>query len=280
MEKTSGQISGIAPVSKVSSVLASAGTADQAQVLDARASAQAKQHAGLATKLALLHLTQPEKQATSIADVSLAAKFIDQALQQSKAKGLSGKYIAPAVVTQTPKLPHLVSQQLKTAVSNSGLFYESHLRGYLDGQRQLASIKLEPQNLQQQMALSLLPQQLHILEHQRFSWHGEVWPNQKMDWDIYTKQENKEANAQETIDADTPIASDLTLYLPLLGKVTAKISIQNGNMRIGLFAEEAEALQLLKEKSPTLVNAIESHGQKLEGLTLRAFDLKPDDGIS
>lgn len=272
MEKSSSQISAVNPVSKVSAVLATASIAEQAQALDARASAQAKQHAGLAAKMAVLHLTQPAKQATSTADVSTAAKLIDQSLQQAEAKGLTGKYIAQDVMTLTPKIPHLVSQQLKAAVSNTGLFYESHLRGFIDGQRQLSSIKLEPQNLQQQVAQHLLPQQLYILEHQRFSWHGEVWPNQKMDWDVYTKQENEETNTQEALDADTPIASDLTLHLPRLGKVTARVSIQSGRIRIGVLAKQKESLQLLKENSASLVDAIESNGPKLEGFTLGAFD--------
>lgn len=239
----------------------------------------AKQHAGLAGKMAVLNLTQPAKQTTSTADVSTAAKFINQALKQAEANGLTGKYIAQTVITQTPKLTHLVSQQMKAAISNSGLFYESHLREFIDGQRLLGSIKLEPQNLQHQMAQTLLPQQLHILEHQRLTWHGEVWPNQKMDWDIYVKQENKEGNQQPASESNIPIASDLTLHLPNLGKVTAKISIQNGQMHIGLSAEQKAALQLLKEKSPSLVDAIERNGQQLEGLTLSAFDRRPDDTL-
>lgn len=274
MDKSSNQISSINPVGKVSPVLATASIGDPAQALDSRASMQAKQHAGLAGKVAVLSLTQATKQTTSTADVSTAAKLINQSLQQAAAKGLSDKYIAQTVITQTPKLPQLVSQQLKAAISNSGLFYESHLRDFIDGQRQLGSIKLEPQNIQQHIAQHLLPQQLHILEHQRLSWHGEVWPNQKIDWDIYVKkdQENKDNNAQQAIDIDTPIASDLTLHLPRLGKVIAKISIQNGKMRIGLLADQKASLQLLKEKIPSLVDAIEGNGQQLEGLTLNALD--------
>lgn len=279
MDKSSSQISSVNPVGKISPVLATASVGDPAQALDSSASMLAKQHAGLAGKMAVLSLTQPAKQATSTADVSTAAKFINQALKQAEANGLTGKYIAQTVITQTPKLTHLVSQQMKAAINNSGLFYESHLREFIDGQRLLGSIKLEPQNLQHQMAQTLLPQQLHILEHQRLTWHGEVWPNQKMDWDIYVKQENKEGNQQPASESNIPIASDLTLHLPNLGKVTAKISIQNGQMHIGLSAEQKAALQLLKEKSPSLVDAIERNGQQLEGLTLSAFDRRPDDTL-
>lgn len=274
MEKANSQLGGVSPVGKISPVLAVATIGDPAQALDARAATLAKQHAGLASKLSVLNLTQTKQQATSTADVSTAAKLINQSLKQAEANGLSEKYIAPTVLTQTPKLPHAVSQQLKAAISNSGLFYESHLRGFIDGQRQLASIKLEPQNLQQHIAQTLLPQQLHILEHHRLSWHGEVWPNQKMDWNLVVKQEqdNKEANAQQVEDSAPHFASDLTLHLPNLGKVTAKISLQNGRMRIGLLAEQKEALQLLKDRSPSLVHAIEGNGQQLEGLTLEALE--------
>jgi len=273
MDKSSNQISGVSPVGKVSPVMAVASIGDAVQALESRASTLAKQHAGLAGKTGVLTLTQTTQQATSTADVSAAAKLIDQSIKLAEANGLSAKYIAQTVITQTPKFPHLVSEQLKAAISNSGLFYESHLREFIDGQRQLGSIKLEPQNLQHQIAQALLPQQLHILEHQRFTWFGEVWPNQKMDWDVYAKkqEEKKDLSEKQTPNATTSIASDLTLHLPNLGKVTAKISIQNGRMHIGLFAEQETALQLLKEESLSLVDAVERNRIKLEGLTLSTF---------
>ncbi len=271
MDKSSASL-GVTPLSKINPLSAVAGIGSPAQNLDEKASMFAKQQAGLLGKYVESSLDQAAKSTTATTDVSATAKLINQIVKQAEAQGISHQYIAPAVLTQQPKLTHMVSDQLKAAITQSGLFYESHLSAFAEGNRSLASIKQEPQNQSPQSTHSLLPQQLHILEHQRLSWHGEVWPKQLMDWDIYLKDAQEEHAQHAGPDDDTKVASNLTLNLPLLGKVTANISVDNGQMQIGLVAEQPEALQLLKEKSPALVNAIESHGQTLVGLSLSAFN--------
>lgn len=272
MDKSIHQL-GVKPLSKINPLTMVAGIGSPAHNLEEQASQLAKQRAGLMVKHTLSNLDSAAKNTTSKADVSTTAKLINQIVNQAEARGVSHQYIAQLAITNNPKLPSVVSQQLKAAISQSGLFYESHLSDLAGGQRPLASIRQEPQNQLHQTAHALLPQQLHILEHQRLSWHGEVWPHQLMDWDVYLKdqQTHAEHSSQHT-DEDAPIASDLTIHLPHLGKVTAKISIQNGRMRVGLLAEQKEALQLFKDKSHALVNAIERNGQKLEGFTLDAFN--------
>ncbi len=270
MDKSNSQI-GVNPLTKINPLTMVASIGDPAQSEDARASLLAKQ-ASLMAKQAKSSLDQAAKTTTSIADVSDTAKLINQLVKQAEANGATHRYIAQSAITTHPKLPNVVSQQLKTAISQSGLFYESHLSEFVDGQRQLASIKQEPQNQFNQSAYSLLPQQLHILEHQRLSWHGEVWPNQLMNWDIYLKnaQDERKRQAQKSTDSDIPIASNFTLHLPNIGKVTAKIILQNGHMYVDLSAEEKETSQLLKDNSSALASAIESHGQVLEGLTVES----------
>ncbi len=273
MDKSSSQL-GISPLSKINPLTQVAGIGSPAHNLDERASMFAKQQAGLLAKHVESSLDLAVKTTTATADVSATAKLINQVVKQAEAQGISHQYIATSVVTKQPKLTHIVSEQLKTAISQSGLFYESHLRAFSDGQRPLASIKQEPQNQLPQTAQTLLPQQLHILENQRLSWHGEVWPKQLMDWGISLKEKQDQQAAATATDNDEQqvVESDLTLHLPMLGKVTAKIRLDNGKMRVGLLAEAQEALQLLKDKSPALTHAIESNGQTLEGLTLRYFE--------
>jgi len=272
MDKSSPQL-GVAPLSKVNPLTMVASVGSPAHNLDEQASMLAKQQASLTAKLTETKLDQAAKKTTATADVSATAKLINEIVKQAEANGISHRYIASNIITQQPKLTHLVPDQLKAAISQSGLFYESHLREFAEGQRQASSIRQEPQNQSPQSAQSLLPQQLHILENQRLSWHGEVWPNQLMDWDIYLKNAKDEHDGPVNVDdEDKAVASDLTLHLPLLGKVTATINVENGQMRIALLAEQTDALQLLKDKSPALVKAIESHGTVLQGLTLDAFD--------
>jgi hypothetical protein len=266
MDKSSTQL-GVSPVGKVSPLSAAASIGTPVQTLESRASNLAHQQAALAA-----HLTTSNglQKLVSTTHVSATAHLIDQSLQQAEAPGVSQKYLAQAVLTQTPNLPDVVSQQLKAAISQSGLFYESHLKDFAEGHRSLAEIKQEPQNKPNYLMQTLLPQQLHILEQQRLSWYGEVWSNQQMDWDVYVKnkQDDGTKNSHKDNGEQSFVASDLTLHLPHLGKVTAKISIHDGRMRIGFLAEQPKALQLLKTKSALLVNAIESNGQTIESLTL------------
>ena len=267
MDKSSAQL-GIHPVGKVSPLSAVANLGSTVQSLESRASNLANQHAALAKQLATSSGNAVLQKLVSTDHVSATAHLIDQSLQQAEAAGISKKYIAPTVLTQTPILPGVVSQQLKTAISQSGLFYESHLKDFTEGHRSLADIKQEPQNKPNFLMQTLLPQQLHILEHQRLSWHGEVWQNQKMDWDVYVqnRQGDKPNNGHE--DEQPSVSSDLTLHLPRLGKVTAKIHLRDGRMRIDFLTDQQASLQLLKMKSASLVSAIESSGQTIESLTL------------
>lgn len=267
MDKSSQQL-GVNPLTKISPLTAVAGIGTPAQALESRADHLAKQHAGLMAKMAVLETTQLPEKPVSTASVSDAAKLIDQLLKQAEAKGITNQFIAQSVITQNPKSPEIVAQQLKAAISNSGLFYESHLKAFVEGRRGLSTIQQAPQNQLAHHVQTLLPQQLHILEQQRFSWHGEVWPNQKMDWDVYLKSNQKEQHSQQIFELKNDIASDLTLHLPRLGKVTAKISINNGRLQIDFVAVQTETVALLSEKRTNLAAAIEKNGQRLERLTM------------
>ncbi len=273
MDKSSNMMS-VKPLAKISPLTAVAGIGQAAQALESRAENLAKQHAGLTAKLAQITLKAPTGNTVSTASVSDAAKLIDQALKQAEATGVSGKFVAQEVISHRPNNPEVVAQQLRAAISNSGLFYESHLKAFVEGHRHLNAIKQEPQNQLQQNLQAILPQQLHILEHQRLSWHGEVWPNQPMEWNVYLHNEqegNQRQQASET-ELSESISSDLTLHLPHLGKVTAKISIHNGRMQIGISAEEKVAEALMNANKLSLLNAITRHGQALERLTVTSDD--------
>lgn len=277
MDKSSNQI-GVSPLARISPLTAVASIASPIQALESRAEQLTKQHAGLMAKLAVMKSESFPEKSTSTASVSDAAKLINQSLTQAEAKGIAEKFTAQTVITHNPQLPALVSQQLKSAITNSGLFYESHLKDYMDGQRHLNAIKMEPQNQFQQAAQSLLPQQLHILEQQRLSWHGEVWPNQAMDWDVYlqSEQEHTNGSAYQNAETSAAIASDLTLHLPHLGKVTAKISLKNGRMHIGVLVEDKTSLQLLRAESASLATAVEANGQTLAGLAIESLTHKEE----
>ena len=217
-------------------------------------------------------LAANSSKAGSTADLSSAAKLIGQYLQTAAEAGVSSRHEASSVVSLNPKNPQLLAQDLKQALSGSGLFYESHLTGLLQGKESLASIRQEPQNQAGTPIAALLSQQLSILENQRIAWQGEVWPGQKMDLDVYLQpQVDKDARQPQAESAAVearPISSELTMHLPQLGTVTARITINEGRMRVNIVAENPAALALMRSGRQSLAEAISRNGQQLDALTV------------
>ena len=213
----------------------------------------------------------PSNAAGSTTEISTAANLIGHYLKQAESDGVTNRFQATAVVTNSPSNPQVMANDLKNAVSNSGLFYESHLSDLVQSNQSLAAIKQEPQNQANSPIANLMSQQLAILENQRMSWHGEVWPGQKMDWDVYQQQQNadgKQPSNQSQADQDRPITSEMTLHFPHLGKVSARISLSDGRMRVNILAEQPETLETLTAKRLGLAEAIGKNGQQLDALTV------------
>ncbi len=221
-----------------------------------------------------LLLPSPSNEAGSAAEISPAAQLIGHFLKQADSEGVPTRFEAASIVTHTPGNAQIVAHDLKQAVSSSGLFYESHLSDLVQGNQTLTAIRQEPQNQTNSALAGLMSQQLAILENQRMAWHGEIWPGQLMNWDVYLQQNNAASDgsqqssyAQQTGE-DRPIASEMTLHLPHLGKVSARLSIIDGRMRIGISAEQVHTLDILKSQWQSLAQAIEKNGQQLDRLTI------------
>lgn len=209
--------------------------------------------------------------AGSTTELSSAGNLIGQYLKQAEGEGVTARFQAMAVVTSNPNNPQVMAHDLKNAVSNSGLFYESHLSELVQGNQTLAAIKQEPQNQANTPIANLMSQQLAILENQRMSWHVEVWPGQKMDWDIYHQQADNDGEKpgnERQVNEDRPITSEMTLHLPHLGKVSARISLVDGRMRVNILAEQSQTLDMIQAKRLNLTEAIGRNGQQLDALTV------------
>jgi hypothetical protein len=223
-----------------------------------------------------LLLPTPSKDSASTADISPTAHFIGWYLQKAESEGISTRFQATSIVTHAPDNAHVLAHDLKQAVSSSGLFYESHLSDLIQGNQSLTAIRQEPQNQTSLPLAGLMSQQLAILENQRMSWHGEIWPGQNMDWDVYLQQNDADNGQQSShrqhTDEERPIASELTLHLPHLGKVSARISIIDGRMRVGILADQAQTLDTLKSQRQSLAQAMEKNGQQLDRLTISRYE--------
>jgi hypothetical protein len=268
----STDIAKINPVPRIVPVMSVEAIGDPIQLLESESAKLAlKSNTPLKFDPAL-PLSEPIKSNATLENLSAAATLIDSVLKHAEMDGFKTKFEAKTAITRTPDMPKEVAKALESAISKTGLFYESHISDYVGGTRSLAEIKQEPQNQLNFNATQILPQQLAILENHRLAWHGEVWPGQKMDWDIYQNNgQTPERPSEQHLEDQTNIASDLTLHLPNLGKVTAKISLSEGHVRIRLLAEETPTLHVLKTQSKSLVDAIEKNGQSLDTLLVSPY---------
>jgi hypothetical protein len=160
--------------------------------------------------------------------MSEAARLVDLLLQATPVSAPPAEDpvpLLPAAPAPSPDmaiaLPATLATALATALSESGLFYESHLLQWSAGSRSLDAVTREPQsqldlndaastrpaagaalaapvldpadaaaaaNVQQAgvhpAAVPMIAQQLNALETGQMTWHGELWPGQSLLWNI------------------------------------------------------------------------------------------------
>lgn len=173
--------------------------------------------------------------------------------------------------------PDALAQALQQTLRKSGLFYESHLAGWVQGRLALADILDEPQariadltpTRQQDGAPEkihpqlepLVRQQLDTLERQSIVWRGWLWPEQAAQLTITgdaPADEAKAASATRTwrvnLDMDTPNLGPLKVALALSG--------ERLDVRVGCAATAAARLCGARE-------------QLAQALTARALQVQP-----
>ena len=175
---------------------------------------------------------------------------------------------------------------LRTALANSGLFYESHQAEWVQGSRSTAQLLVEPQNrlldlvpknalnkniaeiqttatttpgevakqvAQTMVAKELIPlvqQQLHAMETHQLTWVGQVWPDQQMQWEI----QGEEPHVQN--EEERRWRTELELALPKLGDVHAKLAFSANGLELRLQTSDAATQRLFERAMPNLRSAL------------------------
>ncbi len=112
----------------------------------------------------------------------------------------------------------------------------------------------------------LVQQQLETLATNRMCWHGEVWPQQTMDWTIELENE-RETDGSE---AETPQwSTSLSLTTPRLGRVDAKLQLTAQGVRITLATPYGASAADLRDEAPELAKAMEAAGVPLIALQVK-----------
>jgi len=116
----------------------------------------------------------------------------------------------------------------------------------------------------------LVRQQLEVLANQTIAWRGEAWPGTPMQWEV---QRDGHPAGQESGDPFNQWATRLTLNLPNLGEVQARIHLSGQQLVMQLVApdsastlgESQDALKSQLLASGLLVNSLSIHASAPEG---------------
>ncbi len=202
----------------------------------------------------------------------------------------------PATPPDTPKLATTLAQ----AVAGSGLFYEAHLKQLATGTRPLAQVLDEPQaQLGKQAAaasagpqaqepatvspektaavhpeaLGLVRQQLELLAQPLLRWSGQAWPGAALDWDI-TEEQDVRQGADDDTEPARRWSTRLSLSLPKLGAVEARLSLDGNTLQVQLRAAEATTVNLLDAAGTDLPGRLDAQGLQLATLHVGGFEPK------
>jgi hypothetical protein len=187
-----------------------------------------------------------------------------------------------SVVSATPLLPgaELAPEQLARAlgqaIADSGLFYESHVADWADGKRALADLAREPQMQRAQAGAGetaaaddpataqFINLQLSSHEQGRVSWQGQLFPGQPLQWEL--SKDAPQRGHDRDAEAQHPWRSGMRLRFPLLGEISATITLSGEQLHIQLDTGSGDAKTLLQANADRLATALDAAGTPLSSL--------------
>lgn len=212
--------------------------------------------------------------------LSSTARMLATLLTDGKPAGdVRSEGVSPAPPVDIPAF----AAALQHAIADSGLFYESHLAGWVQGRRSLTDIRREPQarsrtisaasegDLPEELG-SLVSRQLDTLDSGRVEWKGELWPGQK--GEITLQEEPREPGGdsgsgdQAAQEPSATWRTRMRLQLPNIGEVEASLSL-TGQLASVTLSTPANAGTILKVGTGELRSALEARGITMDSLVVR-----------
>lgn len=221
--------------------------------------------------------------------LSQASRYLTSLLNFGEAQTAASSKPLQLDVAQQP--PAQVAKQLQQDVKQSGLFYESHLKDFSNGQHPLEQLKQEPQaklsvtlhaleddqknsnqvRPQLQELGGLVQRQLDGLENKAIQFQGFAWPGQPMQLQI--EQEKAENERQGSADEDIPVwNTSLSLELPALGGMGVRLRMVGQSVQVMFSADEGETGQLIQRHAARLQSGMAAAGLNLSSLVVKQHE--------
>jgi len=221
--------------------------------------------------------------------ISPTGRFLGVLMQDSTKTATTQSLTSTTpILTNSPTNSMELPILLQKAISQSGLFYESHQAQWINGKNTLEKLKQEPQGRiivnpssltaasvntladsgmpAHSQSLSLVQQQLTTLETGQVVWRGEIWNGQSLEWEIH-----EEAPENNTTTEATQWKTQLRLSLPQLGSITATIILNALGIRVKIDATIAATAELLENNQHPLTTKMYS-----AGLNIQSVEVKQD----
>ena len=241
----------------------------------------------------------PDSQVRQPVDGKTAAANLsaDSAMQQARpvTKDMP-EDIRPLVqppVLSKQKLPGNINQTVQPDYSPEGVFSPTQSREHsfsampdsqalqpVDGKTATANLSADSAMQQARPVTKDMPedirplvqQQLEAVSTNRLFWHGEVWPQQTMDWAIELENERQGDGSNED---DSRWNTSLSLTTPRLGRVDAMLQLNTTGVRIILATPDGATAADLRDEAPKLTQALELAGVPLLNLQVKHEDEHP-----
>lgn len=167
-----------------------------------------------------------------------------------------------------------IARTLSRAITDSGLFYESHLERWSRREYPQAALAREPQaawsapvergaeaarpGALPDAAAALLTRQLDVLDSRQVAWHGTAWPGQRVAITFEEARDDATADADgETVPGAAPRwRTRIALDLPSLGPVEASLALDGDRLDLALAAQGEDASARLGAARATLALAL------------------------
>ena len=233
----------------------------------------------------------PADQATgsTLTQLSPTGRLIDSLLQATEQQGAAAIVTGrSAIVPSSDVTPERLAQAMHRTLENSGLFYESHVNEWINGNRTIDALLREPQaqlatsqqlaaNAEQQPQLTtmnnetaqLIRMQLEALENRRFVWQGELWPGQRFEWEVSDETPHQQ---QETAEAVPTWRSVMRFELPTLGVINATLNLAGGHVQVQLRTGTDAVAETIRSYAGELASALDAAGAPLDLLTVRKHE--------
>lgn len=116
-----------------------------------------------------------------------------------------------------------------------------------------------------QESVRMIGLQLNTLEQQRLTWQGELWPGQKIEWEV---SEDTPHSGDADVQERTWLSS-VRFELPALGAVSATVRLTGNRVQIQLSTASEDAADLLRAHGGALSAALDAAGSPLDLLTVK-----------